>query len=293
MRKLFGRKNADIVDQIDLGSPVSTAEQPDQVGEFTGRRRNGDDTAARLMGFRISLTLNVVLGFTVFGLVMVLQMIVPLQRTIPFLVPIGDINERTISTRIIKEGSDGERILSEWEAARYVKYRYEIVPVADEMKRRWAQSCLNDSKKGYVDDICGYVYLRSSDAVYKQFLDQNTDINTLIKQGISRVVNFDSEGIFKGYRRNAQGQLETQWEFRITVSEFGQPKGTALFDCSETENQNRSSGKGCFLINSQKLIVQLWAAVENVSGQWQHRFLNQAGFKINDFIATPIIGNGA
>jgi type IV secretory pathway component VirB8 len=286
MRNFFASRRDRIIQEVPLGNEA----HEDEVGDFPTKKRNGNDVHARQLGYKISVILNVILVFAVYGQVNLLQMLMPLKRDIPWVVQIGDINNTTVRTKILKPGSDGERILSEWEAARYVTYRYEVVPVASEMSRRWADKCVAANDRGYVDDMCGYIALRSTEPVYAQFLAENSDINALIKKSISRVVSFDSQGIFKGYRTTSKGS-EIQWEFRITVAEYGQPVGRATFDCSDEKYQGQENGKGCFLINKTKLIVQMWTRFDHLTGSYQNRFLNQQGFMVTDFVPTPVIGN--
>lgn len=290
----FLRRREKVVGEVDLGGDELGSR--DVLGDFPEKRRNGDDSNPRMVGFRISLFLNAVQGLCLFGMIALMQMIFPLQRTVPFVVEVGDINERTISTKILKPGNDGERVLSEWEAGRYVKYRLEVLPVADEMKRRWAKSCTEANDRQYVDDVCGFVYLRSTEGVYERFLGSNTDINELIKQRISRVVSFDSEGIFKGYRRTARG-LETQWEYRVTVIEYGQPKGTPISDCSEdakaavrTEAVKQNP---CFELDRSQEIIQMWTVFTETEGEFKNRFLNPMGFQVTEWVSTPVRKAGA
>jgi len=293
MKRLFRRRER-VVGQVDLGAEHQGSR--DDLGDFPEKRRNGDDSNPRIMGYRISLFLNALLGLCLFGAISLMQMIFPLQRTVPFILEVGDINERTISTKIFKPGNDGERVLSEWEAGRYVKYRLEVLPVADEMKRRWAKACTEAEDRQYVDDICGFVYLRSTQGVYERFLDANADINELIKQRISRVVSFDSDGIFKGYRRTSRG-LETQWEYRVTVIEYGQPKGTPISDCSEevleavkTEAVKQNP---CFELDRNQEIIQMWTVFTETEGAFKNRFLNPMGFKVTEWVSTPVRKPGA
>ena len=104
------------------------------------------------------------------GLTAAVLYLLPLQRVVPYLVQIDSLEGITVDIKPMTVGMHRWKLLVQSQLERYVRMRHEVIPLIDEMRRRWRSPLsilpTHSSKEVYAE------FLRSSEQIAEQLVRQ-------------------------------------------------------------------------------------------------------------------------
>lgn len=237
----------------------------DRMGSWAESHRTGDPTRADRRALRVSVFGNVMQLFVILALVLALNDLLPLRRDVPYLLEVRGYDHAVADVRPLVTSSSRERILAQWEVARYVRVRNAVVPDLSEMDRRWGRKCVETTGPASYEDsdlLCSYIYLHSSQEVYGRFLGQIAPVKAFVEAGKSRRIKILSDPL-----RVAPGQ----YEVRFAMIDYGKP---GVGQAGPVPDAPRR-------LSERHFLARLWVTMD----QPQHvderlRFLNPSNFRV-------------
>jgi len=240
-----------------IGRPSGTTPEvgPQMLAIRSGDRMREERWRSRALalGLGTSLLVNLVLAATI-------GVLTPLRRDVPYFLSVAGRDQVVTETQALVQDSQAGRVIAEATAIRYVVVRNEIVPDAAVLARRWGTACLDQTRE-IGDDLCGFMYLNSSDEVYRQFEEQQrSGLAQFIQSRRSRTVQLDEDPIPLG---------TGQFEVRFT-----------LIDWREGANGLPEE------VSRRRLSANIFYIFRDLTVERRNRFVNPTGFVVTRYILT-------
>jgi hypothetical protein len=164
-------------------------------------------------------------------------------------------------------------VVSEGEAARYVRVRHEVVPNIVEMDRRWGRKCADSGEIDRFEEadmLCSYIHRHSSDAVYEEFVKADMKpIESFIKAGNGRSIKLLTDPIRKD--RGPNGDL---WEIRFVAQDY---------KVREQSEGHKFAGEP-LIIRERKFVATVWVGFDSQNLRpRKERALNPFGFRVTKY----------
>ncbi len=265
------------------GGIADARAEGDSLGPYTQEHRTGDGDRPQRHGLRIAVAIIVLQAFTILSLSNTVEMLFPLKEWVPYILEKRSLDDAVVNVSPGTMSARVRDVVSEGEAARYVRTRHEVVPDIGEMDRRWGRKCAetgNLSGFELADLLCSYMFRHSTADVYSEFVRDLKEVEKFIDDGFGRKVRLLADPILK--TRDKAGDV---WEVRFAAIDYQPAKRTVSYRFAGEPETAVREGQ---VARERKFVAMLWVRFDESEAARRERHLNPFGFRVYKYHLAEI-----